>query len=129
MLDTDICIYLIKKSPSSFIKKFSSFSSGEIGISSVTMAELYYGAHKSQHQEKNLLALQNFFLPLEILSFDDQAAIAYGEIRTYLQKKGTPIGALDLMIAAHAQSMGLKLVTNNSKEFCRVPSLLIENWK
>lgn len=128
ILDTDICIYIIKKSPQAVIKKIREFSPGEIGISSVTMSELYYGAYKSQHQEKNLLALQNFLLPIEILPFDDRAAMNYGEIRAALEKNGTPIGPLDLMIASHVNGLGLTLVTNNSKEFSRVPMLLIENW-
>lgn len=128
ILDTDICIYIIKKFPQAVIKKIREFSPGEIAISSVTMSELYYGAYKSQHQEKNLLALQNFLLPIEILPFDDRAAINYGEIRATLEKNGTPIGPLDLMIASHVRGLGLTLVTNNSKEFSRVPMLLIENW-
>jgi tRNA(fMet)-specific endonuclease VapC len=128
ILDTDICIYLIKKKPQQVIKKISGFYPGNIGISSITLAELQYGVSNSQHQERNLLALQNFLLPLEILPFDDRAAIIYGDIRTFLEKKGTPIGSLDLMIAAHTKSLGLTLVTNNTKEFSRIPTLAIENW-
>ena len=110
------------------LNKFKQFSPGDIGISSVTLAELYYGVEKSSQIEKNRSALENFLLPLEILLFDDQAAIVYGEIRANLEKNGTPIGPLDLMIAAHTKSRGLTLVTNNTKEFVRIAGLLVENW-
>jgi len=128
VLDTDICIYLIKKSPPEVIKKFKTLLPGEVGISSVTMAELCYGANKSQYPAKNLAALQNFVLPLEVLPFDDRAANIYGEVRCLLEKQGTPIDALDLMIAAHAKSLGVTLVTNNTREFSRVAALKIVNW-
>ena len=128
ILDTNICIYIIKKKPSYLLQKFVDFSPGNLAVSSVTVSELYYGVYKSQHIEKNFQALQNFLLPLEVLSFDDEAASFYGQIRAFLEKNGTPIGSLDLMIAAHALSLGVPLVTNNTKEFLRVPNLLIENW-
>ncbi len=128
MLDTNICIYIIKKHPASILKKFLTFSPGDIAISSITVSELYYGVYQSQHIEKNLLALQNFLLPLEIEAYDDNAAIYYGQIRTALEKIGTPIGALDFMIAAHALSLDIPIVTNNEKEFLRVPDLRVENW-
>ncbi|MGD0465557.1 MAG: type II toxin-antitoxin system VapC family toxin [Gammaproteobacteria bacterium] len=128
LLDTNICIYIIKKEPKLVLNKFKQFSPGDIGISSVTLAELYYGVEKSSQIEKNRSALENFLLPLEILLFDDQAAIVYGEIRANLEKNGTPIGPLDLMIAAHTKSRGLTLVTNNTKEFVRIAGLLVENW-
>ncbi len=128
MLDTNICIYIIKKSPENVLKKFKSFEIGDISISSITLAELMYGVHKSLHQHKNKTALEEFISPLEIMSFDDNAAAHYGEIRACLEKKGTPIGSLDMMIAAHAQCLNLMLVTNNKKEFSRVPHLKIEDW-
>lgn len=128
ILDTDICIYIIRKRPTSVLAKLQSLSLGEIGISSITMAELYYGVHKSQHQEQNLRALENFLLPIEVLSFDEAAATIYGQMRTALEKNGIPIGPLDQMIAAHTLSLGLILVTNNYKEFSRVKDLHIENW-
>lgn len=128
MLDTNICIYLIKKKPEIVLKKFKSFAIGDICISSVTLSELCYGVEKSQHHQKNKSALEEFILPLDIAPYDDKSAYYYGHIRTYLEKKGTPIGALDLMIAAHAQSINAILVTNNAKEFSRVPKLKIENW-
>lgn len=128
ILDTDICIYLIKKHSPSLIKKINGLSYGNIGISSVTMAELQYGVSKSQHKEKNSLALDKFLLSLEVIAFDDLAAITYGEIRAYLERKGQIIGSLDLMIASHVASLGLTLVTNNTKEFSRIPNLTVENW-
>lgn len=128
MLDTNICIYIIKKHPDKVIHKFKGLEVGDLCISSVTFAELAYGVEKSQHHEKNKSALEEFTLPLEIMTFDDQAALHYGHIRASLEKKGTPIGLLDLIIAAHARSLNAILVTNNKKEFARVPKLVIEDW-
>lgn len=128
MLDTNICIYLIKKHPEAVLKKFKLFKIGDICISSVTFAELMYGVRKSQQQQKNQQALEEFILPLDIVPFDDAAAIDYGHIRADLEKKGALIGSLDLMIAAHAQSLNVTLVTNNKKEFLRVPHLKVEDW-
>lgn len=128
MLDTNICIYIIKKQPENVLKKFSSLNLGEVCISSVTLAELMYGVEKSQHSQKNHAALEEFILPMEIIPFDDEAARHYGQLRTYLEKKGMPIGPMDLMIAAHAQSIHSVLITNNEKEFLRIPGLKVENW-
>jgi tRNA(fMet)-specific endonuclease VapC len=128
MLDTNICIYLIKRQPKEVIDKFQGIAPGEIAISSVTVAEMMYGVGKSQHKERNNSALESFSAPLEIVDFDFKAAQHYGVIRAYLEKMGTPIGAYDLMIAAHALSLGLILVTNNEHEFQRTPDLIIENW-
>lgn len=128
MLDTNICIYIIKKHPEIVHRKFKSLTLGDICISSVTFAELMYGAEKSQHQQKNKTALEEFTLPLDIMPFDENAATHYGAIRATLEKKGTPIGALDLMIAAHAQYLNLTLVTNDEKEFSHISKLKIENW-
>ena len=128
LLDTDICIYIIKQHPQNVIKKFKSISLGDIGMSSITLAELLYGVEKSQQQQKNKAALEEFTLPLEIVSFDDCAAQHYSVIRAQLERKGMPIGPLDLRIAAHAQCLDVTLVTNNVKEFSRVPKLKIENW-
>jgi tRNA(fMet)-specific endonuclease VapC len=128
MLDTNICIYIIKKHPENVLKKFKGFGIGDITLSSITLAELMYGVHKSHHQHKNKMALEEFISPLEIMPFDDEVADYYGKIRTYLEKEGTPIGSLDTMIAAHAQCLNLILVTNNKKEFSRVPHLKIEDW-
>lgn len=128
MLDTDICIYLIKKHPTALLNKIKFCSPGDLSISSVTMAELYYGASKSQYCEKNIRALEKFFISFEIMPFDERAALIYGDIRASLENCGKTIGPLDLMIAAHAKSLGLTLVTNNTKEFSRVASLEVENW-
>jgi tRNA(fMet)-specific endonuclease VapC len=128
MLDTNICIYIIKRHPESVLKKFKSLELGDVCISSITLAELVYGVQKSHHHQKNKTALEEFILPLEIMPFDEGSCTPYGHIRAFLEKKGTPIGALDLMIAAHAQSLNLTLVTNNKKEFSCVPHLKIENW-
>ena len=128
MLDTNICIYLIKEQPREVIDKFQGIAPGEIAISSVTVAEMMYGVAKSQHQEKNRSALEAFLAPLEIVDFDFKAAQHYGVVRAYLEKTGTPIGAYDLMIAAHALSLGLVLISNNEREFQRIPDLIVENW-
>jgi len=128
MLDTNICIYLIKRQPREVIEKFQGIAPGEIAISSVTVAEMMYGVAKSQHKDKNKSALESFLAPLEIVDFDFKAAQHYGTVRAYLEKMGTPIGAYDLMIAAHALSLGLVLVTNNKREFQRIPDLIVENW-
>jgi len=128
MLDTNICIYIIKKKPSCVIKRFQKARISNIGISSITLSELVYGAVKSLKPEQNHLALAQFAAPLEILAYGHEASQYYGDIRYHLEKKGTPIGALDMFIAAHALSMGCILVTNNEKEFNRVPNLKIENW-
>lgn len=128
MLDTNICIYLIKERPENVIKKFKTLKINEVCISSVTLGELAFGVEKSQRRKKNLEALGEFIIPLDIMPFDDEAAFCYGEIRASLESKGRPIGALDTMIAAHAKSLNATLVTNNEKEFKRVPKLKIENW-
>lgn len=128
MLDTNICIYIIKKSPPNVLNKFTAYDAGDICISSVTLAELEYGVHKSQHPQKNKMALREFILPLDVIPFDAETADYYGQLRARLEKKGSLIGPLDLMIAAHAQHMNSILVTNNKKEFARVPNLKIENW-
>jgi tRNA(fMet)-specific endonuclease VapC len=128
LLDTDTCIYIIKKRPAWVFEKFQSLSLGQVCIYSVTLAELEYGVKKSQAKNKNQQALEGFILPLSVMPFDKQAASSYGEIRTMLEQKGTPIGPLDLMIAAHALSLNMILVTNNVREFSRIADLMIENW-
>lgn len=128
MLDTNICIYIIKQQPAPVLKRFLGYQVGDIGISSITLSELRYGVAKSKHREKNAKALDEFIIPLEISSFDEEAALAYGDIRATLEKAGTPIGAMDMLIAAHAVSMGVTLVTNNTHEFSRIPSLKVSDW-
>lgn len=128
MLDTNICIAIIKQKPADILEKFNAYQVGDICISSVTLAELRYGVAKSQFQEKNQAALDEFILPLEVVGFDEAAALVYGALRVSLEKKGTPIGALDTMIGAHALSMNLTLATNNTKEFNRVVGLKVIDW-
>jgi tRNA(fMet)-specific endonuclease VapC len=128
MLDTNICIYIIKQQPVTVLKCFLEYQIGDIGISSITLSELRYGVAKSIHQEKNTKALDEFITPLEVVSFDEDAAHVYGDIRATLEKAGTPIGSMDMLIAAHAVSLGIPLVTNNTREFVRIPTLIVIDW-
>lgn len=128
LLDTNICIYIIKKKPEAVIKKFTKLRPGSIAISSITLSELYYGVVKSSRPNENMIALQEFISPMIVLDFTDQDALFYGKIRADLEKKGKPIGAMDLLIAAIAKSRELVLVTNNLKEFSRIADLKVENW-
>jgi len=128
MLDTNICIYLIKQKPAAVLERFRQTDISEISISSITLSELFYGVSKSSIPEQNFMALTQFVAPLEILPFDGGAAQYYGDLRAHLEIQGTPIGSLDMLIAAHALSIESTLVTNNEKEFNRVPRLIIENW-
>jgi tRNA(fMet)-specific endonuclease VapC len=128
MLDTNICIYIIKQQPATVLKRFLEYQIGDIGISSITLSELRYGVAKSLHQAKNTKALDEFIIPLEIVSFGEEAAHAYGDIRATLEKAGTQIGSMDMLIAAHAVSLGIPLVTNNTREFIRIPALNIIDW-
>src|SRR5215207_6240369 len=126
LLDTNICIGLIRQQPKGLIKQLTSYKPGDIGISTITIAELIHGAQKSSHVEQNMTALDQFLLPLEIADFDQSAAFVYGYIRNYLESKGTVIGSMDMLIAAHALSLNVALVTNNTREFKRVPDLKME---
>ena len=128
MLDTNICIYVIKHKPEKVCRKIQTIHAEDVCISTVTYAELVHGVEKSAAVEKNRLALSMFLANMEIMGFDVEAADCYGKIRADLEKKGTPIGSLDMMIAGHAQSLGYTVVTNNVKEFSGVSSLRIENW-
>jgi tRNA(fMet)-specific endonuclease VapC len=128
MLDTNTCIAIIRRKVPQVLKRFSAYRVGEIGISWVTLAELEFGVAKSQHQEKNQAALDEFVLPLEIADFDRDAARAYGQIRAVLERKKTPIGALDMMIGAHALVLGATLATNNTREFSRIKGLALVDW-
>lgn len=128
MLDTNICIYLIKQQPPTILERFRAHPVGDIGLSSITAAELAYGVSKSRHVTKNRHALEQFLAPLEVAAFDQVAAWAYGRLREQLEAKGTPIGSMDMLIAAHALSLGIRLVSNNLREFRRVPGLRLENW-
>lgn len=128
LLDTNICIYIIKNKPQSVKEKFKEFDIGTLTISSITVSELYYGAYKSQFVEKNLLALEHFLKPFDIIDFDTKSAIEYGKIRADLERKGLVIGGLDMQIASIAKINNMILITNNIKEFERVANLEIENW-
>ncbi len=128
LLDTNICIYIIKRKPPEVFDRFRACEVGDIGVSTITVSELTHGTQKSQQPDKNQAALDQFLLPLEIIDFDMAAAQTYGSIRAQLEKKGTPIGPLDFLIAAQALSLGINLITNNEKEFLRVPGLTVENW-
>ena len=128
MLDTNICIYIIKNKPKSVMEKFQEYDVGDISLSSITISELYYGAYKSEYKEKNLLALEHFLQPFNIVEYDLKASIEYGEIRATLERQGNVIGGLDMQIAAHARSLDMTLITNNTKEFIRVDNLVIDNW-
>ncbi len=128
LLDTDVCIYLIKKRPSSVLEKLHACHAGDVGVSAVTVAELRYGASKSQRPKQNHEALDQFLAPFDLVAFDNGAAVTYGEIRAHLEKTGDPIGPLDMLIAAQARNLGVTLVTNNVREFRKVKGLKIEAW-
>ncbi len=128
MLDTNICIYLIKQKPEKVLRHFKAHSVGEIGISSITLAELRYGVERSQQVQKNRQALEEFTLPLEIAAFDEAAAEVYGSVRAGLEQAGTPVGSMDMLIGAHALSLGVTLVTNNLREFQKIKNLKVVDW-
>jgi len=128
MLDTNIVIYVIKHKPESVLQKFQSLEPSDFWISSITLAEIEYGISKSSRPDRNRFAFDMFISGIDILSFDDAAASEYGPIRAGLERKGTPIGPNDMLIAAHAKSLGFTIVTNNVREFERVEGLKVENW-
>lgn len=128
LLDTNICIYLIKNKPRKLLVRIQKTPLNEIAVSSITIAEMEYGIAKSTKPAESRLALMKFLLPFEIVDFTEDAAPYYGSIRCDLQKRGVPIGNMDLMIASIALAHRLTLVTNNVKEFSRIPNLKIENW-
>jgi tRNA(fMet)-specific endonuclease VapC len=128
MLDTDTCIALIKRKPAKTLRRLTSLDAGEAGISAVTLAELRFGVAKSAEKERNGQALDEFLLPLEIADFDEAAADTYGKVRAALEAGGTPAGPLDALIGAHSLSLGAILVTHNTREFCRIPGLTVEDW-
>jgi tRNA(fMet)-specific endonuclease VapC len=128
LLDTNMCIYIIKKKSEQVIRKLMRQNIAQVGISSITLSELEYGVEKSSHKERNRLALGEFLAPINILPYDDGAALAYGKIMAVLENEGIVIGPLDMLIGAHAISLKLTLVTNNHREFERMPGLEVENW-
>jgi tRNA(fMet)-specific endonuclease VapC len=127
LLDTNICIYIINEKPPAVLKRFQRYRLGDIGLCSVVAAELAFGVAKSG-SPRNRQALEMFLAPLTILPFDHPAAWAYGDLRADLERRGTPIGSLDTMIAAHALSLQARLITNNTREFAKVPGLQLEDW-
>lgn len=128
LLDTNICVFLIRNQFERIRRHIRSHRVGEIGVSAITEAELRFGADKSFDPGKNHAVLERFFLTLPVLAFESGFAREYGRIRAILEKKGTPIGSLDTLIAAHALSEGLTVVTTNTREFKRVPGLRVVNW-
>ena len=128
MLDTTTCVDLIRERDEKILRRMKRRSPGELCVSSVTLSELEYGAAKSTDPGKNRLALAEFMTPLSVLPYDDAVAPVYGRVRAALEEAGTPIGPLDTMIAAHALSLGLTVVTDNEREFRRVSELKVQNW-
>jgi tRNA(fMet)-specific endonuclease VapC len=127
LLDTNTCIYIINRRPLAVFDRLAGLRAGQVAISSITGAELHFGVEKSGSQ-RNRDALEMFLAPLEVLAFDEAAMHEYGRLRAHLQARGTPIGALDMLIAAHAKALSAVLVTNNLSEFSRVPDLRLDNW-
>jgi len=128
LLDTNICIYLIKKHPPEVLARFQQIQLKQLHIPTITLFELYYGIEKNNSQQRNLAALENFIAPLTVVDFTLDAAKKAAKIRNNLQKLGTPIGAYDIQIAAIALSLNMTLLTNNTREFKRVNGLKLENW-
>ena len=127
LLDTNTCVFLMKNLPP-VVERYKACKHLGIAISSITAAELYYGVYNSSNPSKNGANLANFLIGVAVLDLDGAAAMEYGRIRAALRKQGTPIGPLDMLIAAHAKSKGLTVVTDNVREFERVDELEIENW-
>lgn len=128
LLDTNICVYLIKRKPPRVLARFSRHHPGEIGVSSITVGELAYGVERSREVEQNRRALEQFLLPLTVVPFDRPSALAYGTVRAALAARGRSIGPLDSLIGAQALASDMTLVTNNVREFRRIPGLAVENW-
>ncbi len=128
MLDTDICIYTIKRKPRSVVNRLEQLRPGELAMSAITFAELVNGAKKSRYVAANMGRLNDLGELIDVRPFDRQAALSYGDVRSSLETRGEVIGGNDLLIAAHALSLDWTLVTNNEKEFSRVEGLKIENW-
>jgi tRNA(fMet)-specific endonuclease VapC len=128
MLDTNVCVDLIRNRNDRILRRMKRHGTDKLCVSSVTLSELEYGAAKSSDPGRNRLALAEFLSPLAVLPYDDGVAPVYGHVRAALEKAGTPIGPLDTMIAAHALSLGLTVVTDNEREFRRVAGLTVQNW-
>jgi tRNA(fMet)-specific endonuclease VapC len=127
MLDTNICIYVMKNYPQDLREKFNSLAE-RLCISSITLGELYYSAEKSARRADNLIAVEHFVARLDVLPFDAKAAAHYGQVRAELERAGTPCGPHDMQIGGHARSQGLIIVTNNMREFSRMKGIRVENW-
>ncbi len=128
LLDTGTCISVINKKPAAAVRRIRSQRPDEVGVSTITIAELEYGVARSRQPDRNRVALMEFLLPFAVLDFDHGASSHYGQIRASLESAGVPIGPMDLLLAAQARSRHLILVTNNEREFKRVEGLRIENW-
>lgn len=127
MLDTNICIYVMKNYPQELREKFNSLAE-QLCISSITLGELHFGAEKSSRRTENLTAIEHFVARLDVLPFDAKAAAHYGQLRAELERAGTPCGPHDMQIGGHARSQGLIVVTNNAREFSRMKGIRVENW-
>ncbi len=128
MLDTNICIYILKQQPASVLQALKRYKIGELAVSSIVHGELVYGAYKSTKSLENLSKIESLMDALEVLTIDEEVVHHYGKIRTLLEQKGQVIGSNDFWIAAHALALQVPLVTNNSKEFIKVPELEVINW-
>lgn len=128
LLDTNICVFLIKRRPAAVLVRLGRLDIATVGVSSITVVELEYGVAKSSRPEQNALALAALLAPLTVHPFADAAAAVYGTLRASLERAGTPTGSMDLLIAAQAVATGHTLVTNNTREIRRIPGLLVEDW-
>ena len=128
LLDTNICIYIAKQHPPAVAKRFATLPLGSVGMSLITFGELRYGAEKSQHRARALETLDRLRELIPVLDMENGVGEAYGGLRTLLERGGTPIGNNDLWIAAHALHLDVTLISNNTREFERVPELKLENW-
>lgn len=128
LLNTDICVALIRKRPPHVLARLQQHPPGTVGVSAITVAELAVGAAKSAQPEQNAAALDQFLLPLDVRAFDHAAAQRYGAVRATLEQQGIPIGSMDVLIAAHALSLGLIVVTHNTRHFARIPNIQLEDW-
>ena len=128
LLDTNICIYIAKQKPRAVLARFERMRPGDVGMSVITYLELLYGAWKSERKDENVALIQELERLIPVLPLDAIAGRHFGRVRADLERKGSSIGAYDLLIAAHAMSLGLTLVTNNAREFRRIAELTLENW-
>lgn len=127
LLDTNICIYMMKAPPSALAARFDKEQDG-LAVSSITLAELLYGAANSARPKRNREGINLFLQAVDVLDFDGKAAEHFGDLKAELRRRGTLVGPLDMLIAAHARSLSLVVVTNNRREFDRIPGLKVENW-